>query len=105
MTMTQNFFNLEDVLDQAARLLGISPLNLLRHAPGTRDKHNDARSVGMYAIKTRCGLSYPETGRLFGRHHTTVMAACERVESSGELFLKARHVAEGLTPIEGGVFT
>lgn len=105
MTATQNFFDLEDVLDQTARLLGISPLNLLRHAPGSRDQHNDARAVGMYAVHIRCGLSFPETGRLFGRHHTTVMAACARVQASGELFLKARHVAEGLTPIEGGVFT
>lgn len=100
-----HFFDLDDVLEQTAALLEVGVFDLLRHAPGNKDRRRDARSVAMFAVRQRCGLSYPETGRLFGRHHTSVMSACARVEATPNLFFKARHVAEGLMPIEGGGFS
>ena len=31
------------------------------------------RQVAMYLVRRYCGLSYPEIGRLFARHHTTAL--------------------------------
>ena len=36
----------------------------------------------MYLVRRHCGLSFPEIGQRFGRHHTTVLHACRRVESA-----------------------
>jgi chromosomal replication initiator protein len=38
------------------------------------------RQVAMYLVRRHCGLSFPEIGRRFGRHHTTVIHACRRAE-------------------------
>ena len=38
------------------------------------------RQIAMYLVRRHCGLSYPEIGQRFGRHHTTVLHACRRVE-------------------------
>lgn len=39
-----------------------------------------ARQTAMYAAHVVFGLSYAETGRLFGRDRTTAAHACRRVE-------------------------
>lgn len=39
------------------------------------------RQIAMYLTRRHCELSYPEIGQRFGRHHTTVLHACRRVES------------------------
>ena len=31
------------------------------------------RQIAMYLVRRHCGLSYPEIGRRFGRHHTTAL--------------------------------
>jgi chromosomal replication initiator protein len=38
------------------------------------------RQIAMYLVRRHCGLSYPEIGQRFGRHHTTVLHACRRVK-------------------------
>lgn len=42
------------------------------------------RQVAMYLMRHHCGLSYPEIGQRFRRHHTTAMHACKRVETQRE---------------------
>jgi chromosomal replication initiation ATPase DnaA len=39
-----------------------------------------ARQVAMYLAHVTCGLSFTDTGRLFGRDRTTVAHACEVIE-------------------------
>jgi chromosomal replication initiator protein len=40
-----------------------------------------ARAVGMYVARRHTGMSFPEIGRAFGgKNHSTVIAACQRVE-------------------------
>ena len=40
-----------------------------------------ARAVTMYLARQHTGMSYPEIGRaLGGKNHSTVIAACQRVE-------------------------
>ena len=36
------------------------------------------RQIAMYLVRRLCGLSYPEIGRLFGRHHTTALHSFRR---------------------------
>ena len=43
-----------------------------------------ARQVAMYIAHVSLGLSYRETGRLFGRDRTTAAHACRIVEESRE---------------------
>lgn len=38
------------------------------------------RAMTMYALKTRLEMSYPEVGRVMERDHTSVLAACRRVQ-------------------------
>ena len=38
------------------------------------------RHVAMYLLRTRYGYSFPRIARYFGRDHTSVMYAVERVE-------------------------
>lgn len=40
-----------------------------------------ARQLAVYLCRTVLGMSYPELGRAFGgRDHTTMLAACRRIE-------------------------
>ena len=43
---------------------------------------NEARQVAMYLIRKLTNLSFPEIGKEFGRDHTTVIHACNKIESS-----------------------
>ena len=40
---------------------------------------SEARSVAMYLTRQLTGMSYPEIGRIFDRHHTTVLKNVEQV--------------------------
>lgn len=46
---------------------------------------NEARQVAMYLIRKLTNLSFPEIGKEFGRDHTTVIHACNKIESSLKL--------------------
>lgn len=37
---------------------------------------SSARKEAMRQVRLLLGFSYPEIGRMFGRHHTSVMYAC-----------------------------
>jgi chromosomal replication initiator protein len=39
------------------------------------------RQVAMYLMREHCALSFPDIGRRFGRHHTTVLHSCRRIAS------------------------
>jgi chromosomal replication initiator protein len=39
------------------------------------------RQVAMYLMREHCELSFPDIGRRFGRHHTTVLHSCRRIAS------------------------
>ena len=38
------------------------------------------RQLAMYLLRHHCGMSYPEIGQRFRRHHTTAMHACRKIE-------------------------
>ena len=38
------------------------------------------RQIAMYLLRRHCGLSFPEIGQRFRRHHTTAMHACRHIE-------------------------
>ena len=65
------------VIDLVARHYGIR----------TRDFRSTLRSqritgprqIAIYLVRRNCGLSYPEIGSLFSRHHTTALHACRAV--------------------------
>lgn len=40
----------------------------------------EARSIAMWLVRRRFGLSYPELGREFKRDHTTCISSVRRVE-------------------------
>ena len=48
-----------------------------------------ARHCAMYACRKILHMSYPKIGGMFGRHHTTVISACERVGEVGDAFVLA----------------
>ena len=39
------------------------------------------RQIAMYLLRHHCGLSFPEIGERFRRHHTTAMHACRKIEA------------------------
>jgi len=41
-----------------------------------------ARHAAMWAIRHQTSLSYPQIGRLFDRHHTSVMHAVARIDGA-----------------------
>jgi chromosomal replication initiator protein len=47
------------------------------------------RQIVMYLLRRHCGLSYPEIGQRFGRHHTTALHSVRQVarqlEQNGSL--------------------
>ena len=59
----------------AARVFDISPDDILRYCRVQRPVR--ARQAGMWAAR-QYGLSYPVIGRMFSRHHTTIMNAVAR---------------------------
>ena len=65
------------------------------HILGRRRTHeiSDARAVACWVLRDTTALSYPAIGRLFGRHHTTVMYAVSKVEREPELLALARKIA------------
>lgn len=46
----------------------------------TPQRPRHARQIAMYIARHDVGLSMPELGRIFGRHHTSVIAAVRMVE-------------------------
>lgn len=55
------------------------PVDALR-GTGRSPRLTTPRMVAMWLLRQHTGLSYPAIGSLFGRHHSTAMAACERLD-------------------------
>jgi chromosomal replication initiator protein len=67
------------VLSCVARHFGLRIRDL--HSTSRSPRIATPRQIAMYLVRGHCGLSFPEIGQRFGRHHTTVMHACRRVEN------------------------
>lgn len=50
----------------------------------------------MYVYRVALGWSYPEIGARFGRHHTVVMYAVERIENARGESLPLREMTDGI---------
>ena len=61
----------EDVLAAVARQFNLRVRDLRSTSRGARV--TTPRQVAMYLMRRHCGLSYPEIGRRFARHHTTAL--------------------------------
>ena len=61
----------EDVLTAVARQFNLRVRDLRSSSRGARV--TTPRQVAMYLMRRHCGLSYPEIGRRFARHHTTAL--------------------------------
>lgn len=42
----------------------------------------EARHIAMFLVVEKCGLSYPQAGKLFRRDHSTVLAAYQKVHGN-----------------------
>jgi len=71
------------VLETSAEAFGVLPVDIL----GRSHEHPlvDYRKVTYAAVRRFCGLSYPATGRVFRRDHTTVRSGIKDVESNDVL--------------------
>ena len=69
---------IDRLLDAVAESYGISRRRLRANRRYRLDA--EARHVAMYLIRRHAPeMSYPDIGRLFGRHHTTAISAERRV--------------------------
>jgi chromosomal replication initiator protein len=59
------------VIEVVARHFGV-PVRELRSSSRTA-RTATPRQIAMYLLRRHCGVSYPEIGRRFNRHHTTVL--------------------------------
>lgn len=65
-----------EIAQAVAGFYGIGMPTLL--GPMRSKKIARARQVAIWLSRERTGLSYPDLGRLFERHHTTAMHAVDR---------------------------
>lgn len=68
---------IEQIILSVCELYGI-PIENIRGA-GRQPRFTLPRMVAMWLLRQHTRLSYPAIGLLFDRHHTTVMAACDRL--------------------------
>lgn len=61
---------------QAAKLYGVRPSEI--RGTSRRAVVVSARHLAAWLAREIGGLSYPELGHVFGRHHTTMIHAVER---------------------------
>jgi chromosomal replication initiator protein len=61
----------DDALSTVARQFNLRVRDL--RSPSRSARVTLPRQVAMYLMRRHCGLSYPEIGRRFARHHTTAM--------------------------------
>jgi chromosomal replication initiator protein len=102
--------SVEKIVVAAAELFGVTTGNILGSG---RDKAASlARAVACYVARQQTSMSFPEIGRALGnKNHSTVIAACQRVETlinNGELVCwnvrgEVRHMAmpEVVAEVEG----
>lgn len=59
------------VIEEVASVAGITPDDIT--GPCRQQNHVRARQMAMLICRDYCNASFPEIGRAFNRHHTTVM--------------------------------
>jgi chromosomal replication initiator protein len=95
----------EAVISLVARHFGLRTRQL--HSRSRSPRIATPRQIAIYLLRRHCGLSYPEIGRRFGRHHTTAIHACRqiarRLETDERLRSETRHLErEILRRIDAG---
>jgi chromosomal replication initiator protein len=75
---TERALPVSTVLSLVARHFGLRMRDL--HSSSRSPRIATPRQIAMYLVRRHCSLSFPEIGQRFGRHHTTVMHACRRVQ-------------------------
>jgi len=61
----------EDVLNAVAQQFNVRPRDF--RSTSRSPRVTTPRQIAMYLVRRHCGLSYPEIGRRFARHHTTAL--------------------------------
>jgi chromosomal replication initiator protein len=61
----------EDVLNAVAQQFNVRVRDL--RSTSRSPRVTTPRQIAMYLVRRHCGLSYPEIGRRFARHHTTAL--------------------------------
>ena len=88
----------EDILRSTAAQSGFTTEDLI--GPSRRAPLAQARQIGMYLCRELTALSLPKIGALFGRDHTTVMYAIDKVkrllETDSEVFKKVSDLSQDL---------
>lgn len=75
--ITQKLRPMALVVAEVSRTTGVSATDILgkrRHPHIVRPRH-----MAMAICRDYCGATYPEIGRAFRRHHTSVMYAMDRI--------------------------
>lgn len=70
----------EEIIDRIAAAHHFTADDL--RGPSRRAPIVRARHTAMYALREHTDLSYPKIGRLFNRHHTSVLHAVDRIEGA-----------------------
>lgn len=73
------FADFEIIVGVVAKAEHVEPNDLLADDRG-QAKVANARHLAMWLLHSTSPLSYPEIGRLFGRHHTAIMNGVQNVE-------------------------
>ncbi len=75
------------IYDEVVRLIRPRGIHVEELISQNRHKQvSAARHEIMYWIRTNLKWSYPEIGKLFERHHTTVISACRKVHEENPAF-------------------
>jgi chromosomal replication initiation ATPase DnaA len=67
------------IIEASALAFGLQPTDLLSDYRGKSVV--EARMVACFVARRCTRMSFPQIGKAFGRDHTTVMSACQRVET------------------------
>jgi hypothetical protein len=78
------------ILELAEKHSGVSIGEILSERRDARTA--EVRAIAQYVARHVTGLSWPQLGVAFRRHHTTILVACRRVETSYRL----RRIADDL---------
>lgn len=73
----------QSVITISATVFGVDPVGILLRTQEQR--YADPRHVAMFVYRRLTNASYPEIGRVFGRHHTTCLAAIQDVEDRSQI--------------------
>ncbi|NRA01385.1 MAG: ATP-binding protein [Myxococcales bacterium] len=88
----------ESVIALVARRYGLRTRDF--RSPVRSQRITGPRQIAIYLVRRNCGLSFPELGRLFSRHHTTALHACRatatRLERDAALRLELRDLEREL---------